>query len=220
MILYRGDSDPRLQRQLVTSLTRKEGLFTNLINSGNPLALGQQPFINSLQQHITTSWGQTHFLSFSSDINVAEMFAKGPQNRTLSSGSFTNFNTIIAEIDTNQFNMINNFNNGIIRYQYSLETDTSRIYPPQGLIQKIALDHVYQPRLNKQVNTVEDIIIIDVVAHLNFLISQGVQVNSTALQYAMNDKEFLVLPITPLVGSVGNTALFEFGALANIRFYN
>ena len=179
MILYRGDSDPNQQRQLVTSLTRREGLFTNLINSGNPLALSQQPFIGSLQKHITTSWGQTHFLSFSSDLKVAEMFARGPQNRTLSVGSFTNFNTVIAEIDTSQFTMVQNFNNGIIRCQYKLETNKNRIYPPQGLIQEIALDHVYQPRLNNQINIIEDILIIDVVAHLNFLIGQGIQVNST-----------------------------------------
>jgi len=79
--LYRGDSDPegirKLKREVFPCGTAYATLQTNLCNGGDGRALRNKGLKQAATQHCKGAWARTHFLSFSEDRTMAQMFMLG-----------------------------------------------------------------------------------------------------------------------------------------------
>ncbi len=214
MKLWRGDSDSRNVRQLKMTVERAAGLLSNMTNSGNPLALAQQGFLSSIQQHVSPGWSHTHFLSFSKSKTVAEGFAIGHSGKSLHLSNEQRWDAAIVEIDLNGLSFISNYSVGMDHYSFM------ELGPQQSLIQ-LSLEWILGRRLMFQGRSpaTRNILVVDVHQHLSHLQSQGTQVNPQALANAHRDQEFLILPLDPLPGVVGLTGLLDFGCATKIELY-
>ncbi|WP_339880787.1 hypothetical protein [uncultured Algoriphagus sp.] len=74
--LYRGDSDPKGTRYLRHTLHHYQ-LQTNLIKGGEGRKITESPIVDLVDRHVSKGWNTTHFLSFSSNLNVALRFGIG-----------------------------------------------------------------------------------------------------------------------------------------------
>lgn len=219
MKLWRGDSDSRDIRKLRTTIEVCEGLFTNLINSGNPFALTQQSFLASLHQHIVPGWNQSHFLSFSKSRQVAEGFAIGRSSKSLVQSNQHQWDTVIAELDFSLLTHVQTLAPGIDHYQFQEVTNNQTLVTlaPMHLIAK---ELAIKSRRQSGISSTRNIAVIDVVLHLQHLASAGAPVSPQALAFAQNDQEVLILPLDPLYeGGSGATALLDMGCISALEFF-
>lgn len=222
MILYRGDCDSQNIRKLRHSLMASDGLFTNLINSGNPFALNNTPLVKSIQQHVVPGWNTSHFLSFSKDKKIAEFFS-GAVAGSLSENpsNFSNWTTVVVEVNLATMTHKANLAPGIDHYEFNEVALNHGLFPLNPMRQ-VALDAAIKNRRSINWPTIRNILTIDVYRHLSHLQSNGVNVHPLALTYSYNDQEVLILPIDPMYPGQGggNTALIDMGAISKINFYN
>ena len=182
--LYRGDSDSQRDRMLRHSL---QMLFTNLISSGNGQEI-KNPLIELVKQHIDSSWGKTHFLSFSESEEKAHEF-----------GSFglvgdyypcydvdASWHFAIVTLDAANLKVCTLRERGVYECSY----DTSSRECKNGC--KIALiDTVEYLKANSQLNT------------------------ASQLSNAERDKEWLLLPISAILL---NNNMVEFTAKLYMQY--
>lgn len=72
--LYRGDSDKNNERKLRQTISSGV-LLTNLSNGGNGKEILSSDFNQLINKHIGIGWSKTHFLSFTSNENMAFYYA-------------------------------------------------------------------------------------------------------------------------------------------------
>jgi hypothetical protein len=84
-VLFRGESlSPLRNNERLSWITRfhrpGEGLWTKLVNSGDPYALTRLGLIDAVRTHVALPerFEKTHFLSFTSDESVALRYAREP----------------------------------------------------------------------------------------------------------------------------------------------
>lgn len=219
MKLWRGDSDSQNIRQLRASVPTGDGLFTNMINSGNPFALSQQGFLASIHQHVVPGWNQSHFLSFSMSKQVALGFAVGHSGKVLRLSHQGRWDTLVAEVDLGKLTHMRNLGVGIDHYQFQ----ECGVLPS---VVKLAFMHLLgrffaiRNRRSAGNPTTRNIAAIDVFAHLSHLAAKGVPIHPNALTFSKNDQEVLLLPLDPLYGGgAGATALLDFGCVSALDFY-
>lgn len=219
MKIFRGDSDPSSIRQLMFTVQTAAGLYTTLINSGNPLALSQNGFVQSIQSHSRGGWNTSHFLSFSRNITIAEQFAVGQSGKTLGISTQNSWDTLIATIDLSKLTLVNNLSVGIDHYSFP-ELNKSQQLIQLGILHKIGFDIGYDERRKAGMPLTRNILVIDVPKLLNDLISKGQVICQTALANATHEEEVLVLPIDPFHGG-GFTAQLDLGCINDpIDFFN
>ena len=74
--LYRGDSDKEKKRELKLRLKNYQ-FQTNLLDKGVGATVFVKPLSQLVNGHIEGTWGNTHFLSFTSDREAALNYGKG-----------------------------------------------------------------------------------------------------------------------------------------------
>lgn len=214
MKLWRGDNDSGNVRQLKMTVQRAAGLLSNMANGGNPLALAQQGFLNSIQSHVSPGWSHTHFLSFSKSKTVAESFAIGHSGKSLQLSNEQKWDAIVAEVDLGGLSHVKQYSTGMDHYSFM------ELGLQQNLIQ---LDFAWVLARNIMFRdrspAIRNILVVDVHQHLIHLQSQGTKVPSQVLNNAQRDQEVLILPLDPLPGVVGLTGLLDFGCATKIEFY-
>ncbi len=218
MKIWRGDQDAGGVRQTRASIPTCDGLFSNMIAGGNPFALSQQSFVASIHKHVVPGWNTTHFLSFSKSRKRAEAFAIGHSGKRLMSSGPDAWDTIVAETELSGMSLIQTMAVGIEHYRFN-EITTNHLLFQQQVWNAFALQQAIMNRRSAGIPTVRNILVIDVEAHLLHLQRMGVQVDPRAIAYAHGDEEILVLPVDPLWGHVGNTALLDMGAFSSIEFF-
>lgn len=72
--LYRGDSDKKNERDLRFTLNGSV-IKTNLCNGGNGREIFNDALFSIVNKHIHIGWDKTHFLSFSTDEQIAFQYA-------------------------------------------------------------------------------------------------------------------------------------------------
>ena len=104
-VLYRGDQAKRIcklsNRSLMVDQYQQLGLFTNLICSGNPLAVNRSGIRATVSQHIK-GWSQSHYLSFSTDRKIAEIFAQGFSGKSITPTYGNKWDSVIFEFNTSK----------------------------------------------------------------------------------------------------------------------
>lgn len=214
MKLWRGDSDSNNARMLRMSLPRIEGLLSNMASGGNPLALSQQSFLASIHQHVVPGWVHTHFLSFSKSMSVARRFAAGNSGKLLQTSTQNRWDTIVVEMDLSKMTHVKNVGVGMDHFQFQeLGLNQNLIQAPPMV--QIARTVMFQ---NKS-PCIRNILLIDVHQHLSHLHAHGATVAPLALTYSQNDQEVLILPVDPLPGIIGNTAILDFGCISQIEYF-
>lgn len=215
MKLWRGDSDSRNVRQLKMTVERAAGLLSNMTNSGNPLALVQQGFLSSIQQHVSPGWSHTHFLSFSKSKTIATQFAMGNSGKNLRLSSHQQWDAVVVEIDLSKLNFVKNIGVGMDHYSFT-ELSLNQSLIPLTFIWQLARQQMFASRQPQILN----LLAIDVYQHLLHMQKMGAQVSQQALTFALNDEEVLILPLDPLPGVVGLTGLLDFGCVTQIEFHD
>jgi hypothetical protein len=185
-----------------------------MANGGNPLALSQQSFLTSIHQHVVPGWIHTHFLSFSKSNSVARRFAIGSSGKSLHPSTQNKWDTLIVEIDLSSLVHIQNLSVGMDHYQYN-ELGLNQNLIQLGLMSQIARHLIFQGRSPG----VRNVMLIDVHKHLLHLQKNGANVSSRALNWSKTDQEVLILPVDPLPGVVGNTALLNLGCVSQIEYF-
>lgn len=219
MNIWRGDSDNTGVRKLKFCITTAAGLYTTLINSGNPLALNQQGFVSSIQMHSHGGWNTSHFLSFSKNRAIAESFAVGLSGKTLSRSNYTNWDCLIAEIDLSKLTHKGTLSIGIDHYQYQ-ELPLQQSLINLNTIHQIGFEAGYNTRRASNWPTTRNFILVDVYTLLNQLATSGYTISPVALYNSQVEEEVLVLPADPLWNEVGNSAQLDLGALSKIEYFN
>lgn len=216
MKLWRGDNDSGNVRQLKMTVERAAGLLSNMTSGGNPLALAQQGFLASIQNHISPGWSHTHFLSFSKSKTVAEGFAIGHSRKSLQLSNEQKWDTAIVEVDLNlnSLSFVSNYSVGMDHYSF-MELGLQQSLIPLSLEWVLGRQLMFQGRSPATRN----ILVVDVHQHLSHLQSQGMQVNPQVLANAQQNQEVLILPLDPLPGVVGLTGLLDFGCATKIELY-
>lgn len=215
MALWRGDSDSLNSRLLRTTLPVAEGLASNMINGGNPFALSQQGFVQSITNHVSLGWQHTHFLSFSKNKQIAQGFAIGHSGKQLQRSNQQNWDTLIVELDMNRLTHIQSLAAGMDHYTFQelpLQQNLIQIpLFPLGLARQLAFQN--------RISSIRNILMIDVHQHLTQLQTTGQSISQQAISNAQRDQEVLILPLDPIQGSGGSTALLDFGCISNIEYF-
>jgi|GEM_PF-5487061 len=173
--LYRGDQAARICRttgqSVMVNQYQQQGLFTNLICSGNPLAVSRAGISSTTIQHIN-GWSLSHYLSFSTDIRVAEIFAAGLTSKTLSPTYNSTWDAVIFSFETSQMQW------QLKSVGVYIGTQQFNSIPYFGGVTTVAL--------------------IDCVTLLKSLVTSGQNQFATELTLAQNDNEWLVIPLDPV----------------------
>lgn len=169
--------------------------MTNLISGGN----GREIFSSSIGQlvnnHITTGWDKTHFLSFSTDEQRA--FYYGSEGKP--------FNDVLYENENWDFAV--------------LTFDTSLLIPESiKEIERGIYSAQFIPSCNEFLPTFK-VILIDTHSHLKSIVSKNSFDLTTAITKADNDKEWLILPATPFNHQGEFTAKLDAHCITDKRVY-
>lgn len=189
--LYRGDSDLSNKRKL-RELFRSDLLLTNLSSGGNGREIFDLPITQSISRHVGIGWDKTHFLSFSSDENIAIQY--GSNNKP--------YYDIFDETEY---------------WDFAVFTLDSELLVPNNIIQlETGVYSAQYTPANNEFLPFYSIIIIDVVAHLKSINSNSIK---NALYKAERDKEWLILP-TARFGTTGEfTSKFDMACISERRFF-
>ena len=181
-ILIRGDADPKQIRDLKITLKQNQ-LLTNLLKGGKGHAVFTEPLITLIGAHVRSSWAKTHFLSFSTQDEIAHKYGLGcdPDADAEHVSSLMN-DCKYVELG------IEDWDFAVIEIDTSI-ADWSEIGPGVYLGK-------YEPTLNAFKRLLEPFkcILIDVV---NAMKSQHDMPNiDQVLKNARRDQEWLLLPAT------------------------
>lgn len=74
--LIRGDADPKQIRKLKSTLGQRQ-LQTNLLDGGEGHLVFTEPLTTLIGTHVSPGWAKTHFLSFSTQDEIAHKYGLG-----------------------------------------------------------------------------------------------------------------------------------------------
>ena len=192
--LYRGDADPENKRKLRETF-KSSLLLTNLCNGGN----GREIFSNSLEQlineHIAIGWNNTHFLSFSTNEQIA--FKYGSNGRE--------FNETYDELDVWDFTV--------------LTFDTNFLIPERIKQIEIGIFKAEFTPSCKEFFPAYKVFLIDTISHLKSISANSSMNLSTAINKAEADNEWLILPASPFGNKGEFTAKFDTACITEKRMY-
>jgi hypothetical protein len=193
-LLFRGDSD-KLNKRLLKSTFKSELFMTNLISGG----IGREIFSNTIGQllnrHIATGWDKTHFLSFSTDEQRA--FYYGSDGKP--------FDDVYYETENWDFAVLT-FDTTLL-IQDSIKEVDAGIYSAKFI-----------PTCKEFLPTFK-VILIDAVSHLKSIASKSNIDMKTAIANADNDKEWLILPVSPFNHQGELTAKLDAHCITDKRLY-
>lgn len=173
--LYRGDQAKRVSHSGQSAMVDQyisQGLFTNLIFNGNPLAVSRSGIQSSVVQHIN-GWSTSHYLSFSTDIRIARIFAAGLTSKNLNPTYNPKWDAVIFSLDLTKLQwQLKSI--GIYVGTYTFNSGPAYF------------------------NGVTQVALIDCVTLLTTLISNGQNQYLSELSLARNDNEWLIIPLDPL----------------------
>lgn len=192
--LYRGDSDPNSKRQLKS--TFNSGLLlTNLISGGNGTEIFNSSIVQLVNRHIATGWDKTHFLSFTTNENVA--FHYGNNDKTFDEvyDETPNWDFVVFTFDTTNL------------LQDSIKEISTGIFAAQFL------------PICKEFLPSYKMILIDTLTHLKSIANKSAIDLTTAVEKAERDSEWLVLPASPFGHSGEFTAKFDSACITDKRIF-
>lgn len=186
------------------------GLFSNLINGGNPAYIDQKDIHEAGRVHVfqkdeleSGEYKKSHFLSFTSDIDVAYKYLSGRNKKPIYKAKKTGATHYIFELD------ISNMDDTVISGIYELDYQCLHVKGKKGwmLCEKCANDrkgHKLQ--------------IINVVELLKS--ERGFKRFHKALDNALRDSEWLVRSLDPMPHpGKGYSARIRESDILNVRYY-
>lgn len=191
--LYRGDSDMANKRQLRTTINHGL-LMTNLSRGGNGQEVFQKPLVKLINTHVSIGWEKTHFLSFTTESEVAFFYAAGKKFH-YQTHTDDNWNFAIFTLDTSLFNpdSIEQVDTGIYKATYY---PTCREFLPFFTV-----------------------ILIDVSTCLRNIQDSFNDNLINAISNADRDKEWLLFPATAMRDSSEYTSKLDTGCIAQKEVY-
>jgi hypothetical protein len=193
--LYRGDSDP-LNRRLLRATINHYQVQTNLINGGVGRVISETPLLDLINQHVNYKWEKTHFLSFSSNEQIAFKYGLNKE-----STEFTNLDDYCSE----HYSEEDDWNFAIVTLS------TSKMNPKR--LGKGVFECFYTPSLVKFQNADCKLILIDVL--------EALFDTASSIENAKRDSEWLVLPANIFYdkGQVEYSAILDIGHIGEIVKY-
>ncbi len=170
-------------------------LLTNLISGGNGTEILNSSIIHLINRHISTGWDKTHFLSFTTNKNIALHY--GSSNRA--------FDEVYDETLYWDFAVFTFDTTNLI--QDSIKEISSGIYSAQFL-----------PNCREFLPSYK-LILIDALTHLKSITDKSVINLITAIEKAKQDSEWLVLPASPFGHNGELTAKFDTACITEKRIY-
>lgn len=199
--LYRGDADPCKTRSVVAQWG--DGfLRTPMANGGDPFELLKHPFGTSLRRHVDTGWALTHFLSFSTDYDVARRYAAGVGRRRLVQAD-AHWDTALFTFNLDRVHVTDIREPGVY----------DAVFPGR----RVAMDRPTFPMQfmrwyanHDKEGQLVSILLVDAVTYLIAQVARAPEL-AAALEKARRDAEWLVLPLDPPLGddSIDATALLD-----------
>jgi hypothetical protein len=212
--LFRGDTDPQGKRNLRTVWPGSSygGLLTNLSNGGSGLEIFLQPLIDSVNKHVAEGWAKTHFLSFSSSRSIAMMYAAVEQKRPLLKVGVSEYwDAALTTLDTNNFVSRREVEQGMFVCRYSGRKLIGNHSLP--IVQKIARAVANR----KNGSQLVEILLVDVARFLDKYTQPDI---SEAINNSHRDQEWLVLPLEPSEGVLGQlTSKLDDGCIADFECF-
>lgn len=167
--------------------------MTNLSHGGNGQKIFREPLIELVNKHVSTGWGKTHFLSFTTEKEIAFFYAAGESfyHRTHSDD---NWNFAIFTLDTSRFipDSIEQVDTGIYKAKYY---PACREFLPFYTIVLIDVSTCLKNVRNTANNTTE------------------------AISNAERDKEWLIFPATAMRNSHEFTSKLDTGCIVEKEVY-
>ena len=193
--LFRGDGDYLGTRNLKGLLSRGQ---TNLVGGGNGREIFEKPIIENIQNHITDNWKNTHFLSFSENLDTAVNFGRGSGNLA------KEFNEYWEEEDSWDFVVLSIDSHNLV----DLKEQSPGVYSTH-----------FVPTF-KQFLPIYNIVLIDVVKVLSTFPVKDVR-HKRALENAKRDSEWLLLPAASANFGTGTEfrGLLDSGIFSEIQKY-
>jgi len=203
-ILYRGDSDPHNKRLLKATIDQCQ-LQTNLISGGIGKEIIKYPIIELANKHVAVGWRDTHFLSFTSNLDTAMRFGINCSEDEFPSKKIffvevddenRDWSFVIVELDTRRLN-----------FQVLLDGVYDVTFTPQLFIFSKDFDK-YR------------CILIDVKTYLSSL--KADKDYNEAIENATRDQEWLLLPITPQLlnfNQIEFSAILDGGCISAVTKY-
>lgn len=174
-ILYRGDQSTRVhpvtKQSALVHQYNAHGLLANLAFGGNPLAIASAGIQTTISQHIA-GWAHSHYLSFSSDLAIAQTFAIGHTGKALAPTYNQSWDAVVFSFDISQMT-----------------------WSIKSLGVYIGTRAVNGPPYFNGVTTVA---LIDCVLILSALVAAGQTQFQLELTLAQQDKEWLIMPLDPM----------------------
>ncbi len=189
--LYRGDCDKDNTRQLRTTINHGL-LMTNLSRGGNGQVF-QKSLVELINRHVSIGWEKTHFLSFTSDKNIAFYYG-GSGYMYYQTYSDDNWDFALLTLATSKFlpDSIAQIETGVYRTSY---------YP-----------------VCREFLPLYTIVLIDIVSFLKE-IKQTNNNLSEAIYNAERDKEWLIYPATSMRDSNEFTSKLDMGCIVEKEVY-
>lgn len=188
--LFRGDSDPKGTRYLRHNVHHFQ-LQTNLVRGGEGRKITESPIIELIDWHISNGWNTTHFLSFSSDPNIALKFGIGCES---------------DELDHRKNSYSEDYSGKVGEWAFAiLKIETSKIILSE--ICQGAYSGIYQPTLTmfQHLNHCR-ILLLDLSLYLSKF--NGYDESKAN---ARRDKEWLILPANPFGNITEFSAILDGG---------
>ena len=197
-ILFRGD---RSGNQTKPELYRTEGLFTKLINGGNPAYISEAGLIEAIRVHIdprtldkTTLQSQSSFLSFSSDRQRALHFASDGNPQELISCKEYTERRYLFSLNIALCKLIKQYGNEVYLVGYDCNYEIIR--PNALTIPDIIASRSVRCEFCKDGKEDHRLLLFDVVNFLEKYPSNAKGgVIEKVLEKARLDYEWLVLPV-------------------------
>lgn len=148
-----------------------------------------------VEKHVNGTWEKTHFLSFTADRNVAELFASGPAGKRLSplGSDAPDWDTAILTLDTRRLSTKEEEGVGIYRCTFKHRREISSTWT--------VLSHALEIEENNRGDAPVSVMFIDVLTVLNALPGRTEEV-AQAIRKAERDHEWLILPLDPFEGQL------------------
>ena len=192
--LFRGDRDEKKSRRLKETINSGI-LLTNLCNGGNGKEIFTNTLVELINRHINIGWDKTHFLSFSTDEQVAFSYAShGEQYEEL-------------------FDYQEDWLFAVLTFDTTLITPDSLQEISTGIYSAYFTPICYEflPKYK--------IILIDVISHLQNISNNKNDDLSTTIKKAERDKEWLILPANPFGNNGEYTAKFDSYCISSKRIF-
>lgn len=192
--LYRGDSDSENKRKLRETISN-ELLLTNLCSGGNGRDIFSNPLSQLINNHISVGWDKTHFLSFSTNKQIAFYY-----------GSNDKPSDEVYEFTERWDFALFSFNTSKL-YSDSIKEISAGIYSAQ-----------YFPSCKEFLPSFK-VILIDAYSHLKSMATRFSSDFRTAITKAEQDSEWLILPASPFGHNGELTAKFDTACITDKRIY-